>query len=201
MRFLGEMLGYKVELQWCAPESGRIGDRAFQTVLPYYVIRMNERNRTIQGRKPSRPTVLEHEGITYLLSYVKRLDHVPYVGDVVNLSVEGSHTFQTAAGMSHNTKKPLALMEWLVRLVCPKGGTVLDPYAGSGTTCVAATFNDMHFIGIERDPVYHGIACKRVGIIHERQERERGAKSAHAFMEELEAELGGDEDIYGSLRR
>lgn len=464
MRFLGEMLGYKVELQWCAPESGRIGDRAFQTVLPYYVIRMNERNRTIQGRKPSRPTVLEHEGITYLLSYVKRLDHVPYVGDVVNLSVEGSHTFQTAAGMSHNTKKPLALMEWLVKLVCPKkvltcpictgripthevsgmrqpvhteaggadrvldsvpeqnlgprrqghpaqdmpdvqgavhpeeqggevllntlpsqgsgasesrvpclqgglspqgsdgqesevllprmrstseasyssdmpgmrealstagkepqpvlleevlcgvhresetkgrvpddarlqgslvaepsdgygqgiragapsgdgptlgeksashrgrssskrrqdgqpdresgasvegrarrapeaplqtfgvsslpgsdsgerkcprcgasmiwdAGIVLDPYCGSGTTCVAATFNDMHFIGIERDPVYHGIACKRVGIIHERQERERTAKSAHAFMEELEAELGGDEDIYGSLRR
>lgn len=201
MRFLGEMLGYKVELQWCAPEPGRIGDRAFQTVLPYYAIRMNERNRTIQGRKPSRPTVLEHEGVTYLLSYVKRLDRVPYVGDVVNLSVEGSHTFQTAAGMSHNTKKPLALMEWLVRLVCPKGGTVLDPYAGSGTTCVAATSNDMHFIGIEKDPAYHAIAMKRVGIVHEQQERERGAKSAHAFMEELVAELGDDEDLYGNLIR
>lgn len=80
-------------------------------------------------------------------------------------------------------------------------GIVLDPYCGSGTTCVAATSNDMHFIGIEKDPAYHAIAMKRVGIVHEQQERERGAKSAHAFMEELVAELGDDEDLYGNLIR
>lgn len=42
------------------------------------------------------------------------------------------------AGSKHPTVKPVALMRWLVRLVTPPGGTVLDPFAGSGTTGAAA---------------------------------------------------------------
>lgn len=64
-------------------------------------------------------------------------------------------------GNIHVTVKPVALMRWLIRLVCPVGGTVLDPYAGSGTTLVAAAEEGMDFIGIEIDPVYHTIASKR----------------------------------------
>jgi hypothetical protein len=169
MRFLGEMLGYKVELQWCAPEPGGIGERAFKMVLPYYAIRMCSLNRGPRTRKPSKPTVLEHDGNTYTLAYVKSLNRVPYAGDVVNISVEGSHTFQTAAGMSHNTKKPVSLMRWLVKLVCPPKGICLDPFCGSGSTCVAAVEQGMRFIGIEREPEYHAIAEKRVGIVHEKR--------------------------------
>lgn len=70
----------------------------------------------------------------------------------------------------HPTRKPLALMKWLVKLVCPPKGIVLDPFCGSGTTCVAAVEQGSRFIGIERDPEYHAIASKRVGIVHEERQ-------------------------------
>ncbi len=50
------------------------------------------------------------------------------------------------------TKKPLAIMQWLVKLACPKGGLVLDPFCGSGSTLCAATLEEMDFLGIDMDP-------------------------------------------------
>src|SRR5690625_3330320 len=52
-------------------------------------------------------------------------------------------------GNVHSTVKPIDLMAWLVRLVTPEGGTVLDPFAGSGSTLVAAKREGFGFIGIE----------------------------------------------------
>jgi len=57
-------------------------------------------------------------------------------------------------GVTHPTVKPLALMRWLVRLVTPPGGTVCDPFAGSGTTLEAAALEGFPAIGIEREPAY-----------------------------------------------
>lgn len=54
----------------------------------------------------------------------------------------------------HPTVKPLALMRWLVRLVTPPGGTVLEPFLGSGTTAHAARAEGFECIGIERDESY-----------------------------------------------
>ena len=65
-------------------------------------------------------------------------------------------------GNTHPTVKPLALMKWLVRLVCPPGGTVLDPFAGSGTTGIAALEEGFMFVGIEREAEYAEIARKRL---------------------------------------
>lgn len=62
----------------------------------------------------------------------------------------------------HVTVKPLALMRYLVRLVTRKGGTVLDPFMGSGTTGVAAIEEGMNFVGIERDQHYMEIATRRI---------------------------------------
>lgn len=62
----------------------------------------------------------------------------------------------------HPTVKPVAVMRWLVRLVCPAGGTVLDPFLGSGTTGVAAAMEGRGFIGIEREAAYFQIAERRV---------------------------------------
>ena len=50
--------------------------------------------------------------------------------------------------------KPVELVRWLVRLVCPKGGLVLDPFAGSGTTGVAALAEGMEAVLIEREAEY-----------------------------------------------
>ena len=162
MRFLAEMVGYKVEFQRYDAEPGYIGDRAFKTTKPTHVLRLTTHNRALQERKPSRPTLCEYEGVPFTLAYVKEVRHVPYDGDVVNLSVEGNHTFQTAVGMSHNTVKPVRLMEWLVKMVTPEGGLVLDPYCGSGTTCVGAIGSKCDYIAIERDPLYHKLAVKRL---------------------------------------
>lgn len=60
----------------------------------------------------------------------------------------------SVGGMRHPTVKPLALMRWLVRLVTPYGGVVLDPFAGSGTTLEAAVAEGMRAIGVEREESY-----------------------------------------------
>lgn len=66
-------------------------------------------------------------------------------------------------GNDHPTVKPNALMRWLVRLVCPQGGTVLDPFMGSGSTGVACVQEGMRFVGIDMDEHYCEIAEKRIG--------------------------------------
>jgi hypothetical protein len=63
---------------------------------------------------------------------------------------------------THPTVKPTALMEWLIKLITPPGGVVLDPFMGSGSTGVAAKRLGFPFIGIEREQEYMDIATKRI---------------------------------------
>jgi site-specific DNA-methyltransferase (adenine-specific) len=65
-------------------------------------------------------------------------------------------------GSKHPTVKPLDLMRYLVRLVCPIGSTVLDPFMGSGTTIEAARLENCKSIGIERETQYCSDAIKRI---------------------------------------
>jgi site-specific DNA-methyltransferase (adenine-specific) len=62
----------------------------------------------------------------------------------------------------HPTVKPLSLMRYLVRLVTPKGGKVLDPFMGSGSTGCASVIERFHFVGIDITPEYVAIAQKRI---------------------------------------
>lgn len=62
----------------------------------------------------------------------------------------------------HPTVKPTKLMQYLIKLVTPPNGTVLDPFAGSGTTLVAAKQLGFSFIGIEKEQEYYEIARKRI---------------------------------------
>ncbi len=64
----------------------------------------------------------------------------------------------------HLAGKPTPLMEELVRIV-PEGGVVLDPFCGSGTTCVAAKIHRRQYIGIEKMKLYVDIASKRLETI------------------------------------
>jgi DNA modification methylase len=68
------------------------------------------------------------------------------------------------AGSKHPTVKPIALMRWLVRMVCPPGGTVLDPFAGSGTTGAAALAEGMSAVLIEREAEYQADIRRRLGL-------------------------------------
>lgn len=63
---------------------------------------------------------------------------------------------------NHPCVKPLSLMQWLVRLVTPPNGVVLDPFTGSGTTGVAAILEGFRFIGCEREDEYYAIAKARL---------------------------------------
>jgi site-specific DNA-methyltransferase (adenine-specific) len=66
-------------------------------------------------------------------------------------------------GTAHPTVKPLELMRWLVRLVTPPGGVLLDPFAGSGTTAEAALAEDVgRCILIEREADYLPLIAARM---------------------------------------
>lgn len=65
-------------------------------------------------------------------------------------------------GNNHATVKPVDLMRYLIRLVTPPGGLVLDPFAGSGTTGIAAVCEGVSFIGIELDAGHADLARKRI---------------------------------------
>lgn len=75
-------------------------------------------------------------------------------GDKPQLSMRANH---------HPTVKPIKLMEYLCRLITPPGGTVLDPFMGSGSTGVAAKNLGFRFVGIEMNPEYLEIAKKKIG--------------------------------------
>jgi hypothetical protein len=78
------------------------------------------------------------------------------------------HSPRTGAGRGggrrnpHPTVKPLELMRWLVRLVTPPGGFVLDPFTGSGSTGCACALEGFHFAGVELDPTHTRLAMDRI---------------------------------------
>jgi DNA modification methylase len=69
---------------------------------------------------------------------------------------------ETAEKNGHPVPKPVGWMRWLVALCTRRGESVFDPFMGSGTTGVACVEQGRAFIGIEREPKYFDIACRRI---------------------------------------
>lgn len=92
-------------------------------------------------------------------------------------------------GSDHPTVKPVALMRWLVRLLVPRGGVVLDPFAGSGTTGIAAWAEGRSAILIEREPGY--VADIAVRLAH--------ADGAAAHSRSLKSRKRTEEPSHGPL--
>jgi len=89
-------------------------------------------------------------------------------------------------GSKHPTVKPLDLMQWLVRLVTPEGGTVLDPFAGTGTTGEAAFRELMSAVLIEAEPEYlEDIRCRVRLVLAGPLERQVESIKARGLPEEL----------------
>ena len=90
----------------------------------------------------------------------------------------GMERFKTEPKSNHHpTVKPTDLMAYLVRLVTPKGGTVLDPFMGSGSTGKACVREGFDFVGIEREDEYMEIAKSRI-------EHEQGKNKHRQFFDE-----------------
>ena len=99
---------------------------------------------------------------------------IPGVGDIYTHSLskhyddwckKNGHVFEK--GNNHPTVKPIELMKYLIKLVTPPGGTVLDPFNGSGSTGCAAVELGHTYIGCELDPAYVAIAEKRIAAWYE----------------------------------
>ena len=75
----------------------------------------------------------------------------------------------------HPTTKPISLMRHLVRLVTPRGGLCLDPFAGSGTTGAAALMEGVDFIGMEKEKDYFEISRARIESLRLKQEADDAA--------------------------
>ena len=71
---------------------------------------------------------------------------------------------------THPTVKPIRLMRYLIKLVTPQGGIVLDPFMGSGTTGMSAILENSRFLGIEQDAAYFEIAKKRLSSVKTKAE-------------------------------
>jgi DNA modification methylase len=87
---------------------------------------------------------------------------VPWSAGSRNTDSFQSADARRAAYNHHPCVKPITLMRYLCRLVTPPGGTVLDPFMGSGSTGVAAVLEGFDFIGIDRDEGYLDIARARI---------------------------------------
>lgn len=149
IRYIAESLGYRTSFYRRAPKEGTgIGGRKFKTMRTYYATDY----RKAEGNKIREP--FEYKGVKYILRRVAEIKPEPYNADVVNLSVEGNHTFQTVNGSTHNTMKPVGLVGYLMKNSSKPGDVVYDGFGGSGTTLVAAEQLDRTCRMVELSPHY-----------------------------------------------
>jgi site-specific DNA-methyltransferase (adenine-specific) len=93
---------------------------------------------------------------------------------------------------THPTVKPVDLMRWLVRLVTPPNGLVLDPFCGSGTTGMACALEGFRFVGIELDEGHAEIARARIRYAEQRRGRPLIAEKAAPVDDRQLGLFGGD---------
>jgi site-specific DNA-methyltransferase (adenine-specific) len=117
---------------------------------------------------------------------------IEYPGD----STSAARFFYTAKadandrlGSKHPTVKPVDLMQWLCRLVTPRGGTVLDPFAGTGTTGEAAFREGFNAVLIERETEYQADIRRRMALVMSGPE-ERKRESIKAKLGSVPFEAG-----------
>ena len=123
--------------------------RFFKSIIYQAKASKSERNKGCEELE-AKPSQLNSGGIDRECSVEKRLEE----------NGENAPTMKN----NHPTVKPIALMEYLIKMVTPKGGIVLDPFAGSGSTLVAAKQNGYDYIGIELTEDYIPIIKARLSL-------------------------------------
>jgi adenine-specific DNA-methyltransferase len=111
--------------------------------------------------------------IVFAKSYVSNAKFVGYRHESALLLAQGNPSlpaeppsdvlpWQYSGNKLHPTQKPVSSLVPLIKAFCPEGGVVLDPFAGSASTCVAAFECGRHFVGVELDTAYYDAAHKRL---------------------------------------
>lgn len=130
----------------------------------------------------------QHEMIIHLSKRAPVFHHQGY-GNVLDCPRTDRGT------QEHPTAKPLGLMKALVEVVSPVGGTVLDPFMGSGSTGVACVQYGRKFIGVEKDPKYFEVACRRIRKAYAQGDLFVSAQSAKPKQLSLEDSLSENGEI------
>jgi len=125
----------------------------------------------------------QHEN-AYLLAKGNPQQPAHVIGDVVDWTYSGNKL--------HPTQKPLSVLTPLIESFCPRGGVVLDPFAGSASTPLAARAAARQYIGIEIEPHMHQVATRRMRAYEERLASMQGKASHYShipanYMHALEA--------------
>lgn len=111
-----------------------------------------------------RPTEF-HASSPISMPYKTEIRNPGYREGTTVLQYNGKNCMKRSERTAHPTQKPLDLCRLVVRAYCPQGGTVLDPFAGSGTSLVAAQTTNRKYLGYEIDKKYHAIAESRL-VMH-----------------------------------
>lgn len=141
------------EVRECFPETGKGNGKG---VYNYNGTEYNNKDTSMfNGDKPQAPSNFNDSGSAS--RFFKSIIYNPKAS-----KAERNKGLPEGEKNIHPTLKPIALMEYLIKMVTPKGGTVLDPFMGSGSTGVACAKNNYSFIGIEKEKEYFGIAENRI---------------------------------------
>ena len=151
------------------------------------------------GRFPSNVLgdIPDYQKYFYCPKVSRKERHIGYDLDVIPTNPDGmmsrdengqlvnNYTAKkAAAGNNHPTVKPVELMKYLIKLITPPGGTVLDPFNGSGSTGMAAVELGHNYIGCELDPAYVDIANRRIAAWLVKDEPLVSETFANLFEEE-----------------
>ena len=139
------MRGTGVDSEACYGDSGN-ASRFFKSIIYQAKASKSERNKGCEGLEEKR----------------KKVAVIQTKGVANDGEWEDGKQLSSPMKNNHPTVKPVALMEYLIRMVSREGATVLDPFMGSGTTGVACVNLNRKFIGIELDPEYLKIAERRI---------------------------------------
>jgi site-specific DNA-methyltransferase (adenine-specific) len=147
----------EVTVEQDLPEQGRFPSNVIGEILQedyqkyFYCPKVSRRERHVGFNSPD-------------YSDVPQGDKTRPGGDICNESGGLNHDRARFIkdGNNHPTVKPVELMKYLIKLITPPGGTVLDPFNGSGSTGMAAVELDFDYIGCELDPAYVKIAETRI---------------------------------------
>jgi len=127
------------------------------------------------------------------MGFTRATGEVVGFGDIGGASrffyVAKASTRERNAGLDernlHPTVKPIELLRYLVRLITPPNGVVLDPFCGTGTTCIAAMLEGFHYIGIDFEPKYCEWAEKRIAWYRAHPPKSKKKRPAREEMEEV----------------
>jgi hypothetical protein len=173
------------EVTWEASQIGRFPSNVIGEISDYqkyfYCPKVSRRERHMGfDSAPDAQSILNEMGAYFVndqgdkVEYEDRhnvgMVYVPYINTTIPFrhiydeytKWKKSNNNTTIVGNNHPTVKPIELMKYLIKLVTPPGGTVLDPFNGSGSTGCAAVELGHPYIGCELDPNYVAIAKTRI---------------------------------------